>query len=300
MLNKYFNCFFAGVAFFSVPSFVGAGERVPAGRAFEIPEGPEVLVDDWHGYRRHSFVVDGCPAFVVEPKEPMLGNPWIWSMMFPDSFYRRVPAHALLGKGFYYAYIDTQNRFGCPDALEHCDAFYAFLTDRGLSKRVTLSALSRGGLYAYGWARQNAEKTLCIYADAAVCDFKSWPGGKMGKGMGNKQNWEELKKCYRFPGDAEALAWPHNPVDSLQPLADAKIPLIHVTGDSDRTVPMEENTEIVQRRYEALGGDITVFRKPGGDHHPHGLDDPAPVIELILHHYEHERKNATPRSSSKE
>jgi hypothetical protein len=57
--------------------------------------------------------------------------------------------------------------------------------------------------------------------------------------------------------------------------------LIHVVGDTDDVVPVEENTAVIEQRYKALGGTITVFHKPGVGHHPHGLDDPAPVAELI-------------------
>jgi hypothetical protein len=49
----------------------------------------------------------------------------------------------------------------------------------------------------------------------------------------------------------------------------------------DDVVPVEENTAVIEQRYKALGGTITVFRKPGVGHHPHGLDDPKPVVDLI-------------------
>ena len=42
-----------------------------------------------------------------------------------------------------------------------------------------------------------------------------------------------------------------NPIDNLEPLADAGIPVISVCGDSDRTVPYEENMKIVADRYRA-------------------------------------------------
>jgi hypothetical protein len=55
-----------------------------------------------------------------------------------------------------------------------------------------------------------------------------------------------------------------------------------VVGDTDDVVPVSENTAVVERRYRELGGDITVIHKPGVGHHPHGLDDPAPVMEFIV------------------
>jgi hypothetical protein len=151
----------------------------------------------------------------------------------------------------------------------------------GLAKKGTLIGISRGGLYAYNWAVQNPEKEVCIYGDAPVCDFKSWPGGK-GVGKGSPDDWQALMKCYGFKDEREAIAWKGNPVDNLGPLANAGIPLIHVVGDVDDVVPVRENTAIVEQRYKELGGEIHALHKPHVGHHPHGLDDPQPLVDFIL------------------
>jgi pimeloyl-ACP methyl ester carboxylesterase len=113
-----------------------------------------------------------------------------------------------------------------------------------------------------------------------VLDFKSWPGGR-GKGKGSPGDWETLKRLYRFPDDAAAVAFEGNPIDTLATLADHKIALIYVAGDADDVVPFDENALVAQQRFEKLGGRVVVIRKPGVGHHPHGLDDPAPVVEFI-------------------
>jgi len=187
----------------------------------------------------------------------------------------------LLEKGFHHIHIQVGNTFGCPGALKHFDAFYKTITKAGLARKGALIGISRGGLYAYNWASRNPEKVLCIYGDAPVCDFKSWPAGK-GKGSGSPQDWKGLIECYGFRDETEALAWPHNPIDSLEALAKAGIPLLHVVGDIDEVVPVAENTEILERRYRALGGEITVIHKPDVGHHPHGLDDPSPILDFII------------------
>ena len=120
-----------------------------------------------------------------------------------------------------------------------------------------------------------------IYGDAGVCDIKSWPGGK-GKGKGSTADWASLQKLYGFRDETAALAWKGGPVDTLEPLANAKIPLIYVVGDSDTVVPAAENALIIEQRYKALGGVVQVIHKPGVDHHPHGLDDPTPVVNFII------------------
>ena len=64
-------------------------------------------------------------------------------------------------------------------------------------------------------------------------------------------------------------------------LAKAKIPLLHVVGDADDTVPVTENTVIVVEKYQKLGGQITVISHKAG-YHPHGLDDPQPTVDFIM------------------
>ncbi|RYD31805.1 MAG: hypothetical protein EOP86_17115, partial [Verrucomicrobiaceae bacterium] len=240
-------------------------------------------IDSWHGLKRHRFKVDGCEAWVVEPQKALPGKPLSWCMEFPDAFVERCAAPQLLRAGFHHAHIVVGNTFGSPAALGHFNAFYKALKARGFAERVTLMGLSRGGLYAYRWASANPEKVAVIYGDAPVCDFKSWPGGQ-GKGKGSPPDWNSLINLYGFKDEREALAWPGNPIDTLAPLAKAKVALIHVVGDTDDVVPVAENTALIEQRYKALGGEIEVIHKPGVGHHPHGLEHSEPVVDFILRH----------------
>ncbi len=163
------------------------------------------------------------------------------------------------------------------------DAFYQQLTkDRGLNRKVVLEGFSRGGLFSLNWAARNPDQVACIYNDAPVCDFKSWPGGR-GRGKGSPGDWRQCLEAYKL-SEEQALAYGLNPVDNLAPLAKAKIPLLHICGDADDVVPIDENTRLVEKRYKELGGSITVIAKPGVSHHPHSLVDPAPIVEFVLKH----------------
>lgn len=244
---------------------------------------PGERLDTWHGYVRHNFTVEGCSAWVVEPKQAARGNPWTWCMEFPDAFTERTGVLQLLQKGFHHVYLNVGNTHGCPAAVKHFEAFYKVLQAGRLARKGALIGISRGGLYCYNFAAADPSRVACIYGDAPVCDFKSWPGGK-GKGKGSPDDWAALIRNYGFKDEAEALAYKKNPVDQLAPLAAAKIPLIHVVGDADKAVPPEENTAIIEQSYKALGGTIEVIHKPGVDHHPHGLDNPKPIVDFILEH----------------
>ena len=167
----------------------------------------------WNGYDRYDFSVDGRNCLVVVPKTAAAGKPWIWR----TEFFGHEPQAdlALLAKGFHAVYIDVQNMYGGPPAMKHMDAFYDRLTGQhGLSKKTVLEGFSRGGLFAFNWAARHPDRVACIYVDAPVCDFKSWPGGK-GKGPGSPADWQNLLKVYGLT-EAEALAYRHNPIDNLR------------------------------------------------------------------------------------
>ncbi len=236
----------------------------------------------WYGFERFDFEVDGHPVTVVAPKHEAPGRPWLWEAEFFG--HKPNPDLALLGRGFHVVYLSVPNLLGSPTAVADWNALHRELTTRyGFSPKPAISGLSRGGLYAYNWAIANPDKVSCIYGDAPVCDFKSWPGGK-GKGPGSAGDWKLVLQLHGFRDDAEAMAYRGNPVDNLQPLARAKVPLLHVYGDADEVVPWDENTGLLATRYKQLGGSITLIAKPGVKHHPHGLDDSTPIVDFIWKH----------------
>ncbi len=234
----------------------------------------------WNGFVQEEVTVADRSCRVVLPNTAAPGRPWIWR----TEFFGHEPQAdiALLERGFHLGYMDVTNMFGGPPAMLLMDAFHAYMTtERGLAMKPVLIGLSRGGLFALNWAARHPEWVAGLYLDAPVCDFKSWPAGQ-GKYPGNPVEWERLKKVYGFVDDAEAMAYPLNPIDNLQPIAAAKIPILSVCGDVDQTVPFDENTAILEKRYRDLGGPIRVILKPGVGHHPHSLKDPQPIVDFVL------------------
>lgn len=240
--------------------------------------------DQWRGHTRHKFEVSGHKAWVVEPANPLPGRPWTWCTEFPDAFTDRTGVPQLLEKGIHHAHISDFNRLGCEEQLRLMDEFHKVMVSKGFAAKVGLIGISRGGFMAYRWAQRNPDKVVFIYGDAPVCDLKSWPGG-FGKGKGSPKDWQHAKNLYGWKSDEEAKAFQENALDEkpLARLAAAKVPLLHVVGDADDVVPVAENTAILAERYRKLGGEITVLHHAAG-HHPHGLDDPAPVVRFMLGH----------------
>jgi len=252
------------------------------GRAGGAAAPAAVKKADWHGYEMLQFAIGGRSALLVTPKAPAPGKPWIWR----TEFFGVDPQAdvALLVKGLYVAYLDVGGLFGAPVALDAMDQYYAHVREAyGLSPKPALEGFSRGGLYAFNWAARHPDRVACLYVDAPVCDFKSWPGGG-GRSRFSGRDWRQLLQAYKLT-DAEARAYKLNPVDNLAPLAKARIPILSVIGDvNDWIVPIEENTLLVEKRYKALGGDIQVIKKPKAGHRPHSLPDPAPIVEFVLKH----------------
>lgn len=234
---------------------------------------------DWMGYERLDFQVDGRAALLVKPKTPADGKPWIWR----TEFFGHEPQAdvALLGRGWHVAYYKVSDQYGGPDSIGWMNTFHDYVTkEYGLGKRAVLEGFSRGGLYAVNFAAAHPDKTAALYLDAPVLDIRSWPGGK-GTGKGDARCWAQALQVYGL-SEETAPKFKGNPLDRLEPLARGGIPILSVCGDADRVVPYAENTAIMKRLYEPLGGKIEVIVKPGVDHHPHSLKDPKPIVDFIL------------------
>jgi pimeloyl-ACP methyl ester carboxylesterase len=215
----------------------------------------------------------------VRPRNSAQSQPWIWR----TEFFGHEPQAdiALLERGFHLAYIDVQNMYGAPIAMGHMDTFYEHLIhEYSLCDKVTLEGFSRGGLFALNWAIAHPDRVACLYLDAPVCDFKSWPAG-MGAGAGSPADWEKCKAIYGLT-EQQAVEYLGGPLDNLRPLAQARIPILCVCGAADTVVPMEENTNVLEERYRGLDGPIKVLAKPDCEHHPHSLEDPTPIVEFVM------------------
>jgi fermentation-respiration switch protein FrsA (DUF1100 family) len=118
-------------------------------------------------------------------------------------------------------------------------------------------AQSRGGLMAYNWAEDpgNTDKISGIAGIYPVGDLRSYPGlATAAPAYGMTVN--ELQTSLSA----------NNPIDRLQPLADAGISIFHIQGDNDVTVPLSQNSQVVYDRYTAMGGEMTLVVVPGAGH----------------------------------
>ena len=214
------------------------------------------------GTARTDFSIDGSKGFVILPAKAAEdgSRPWVW---YAPTFIDKHPDQShtwmfekLLAKGFYICGIEVGESYGSPRGREIYSALYDFVTKKyGLDAKASLLPQSRGGLMLYNWAVENPDKVKCIAGIYTVCDIESYPGlakACTAYGMTERQLLLELHK--------------HNPIDRLAGLAKANIPVLHIHGDSDKVVPLSENSEKLIRRYKTLGGKAELIVIKGKGH----------------------------------
>ena len=253
--------------------------------SFALGEQPGVPVEvqRWEGYDRVDISVAGREAVMVRPAAATMteaGRPWIWRTEF-FGFDAQVDI-ALLGLGWHVLYCEMSGMYGTPEAIDLMAAFHGRVTsEHHLARRVVLEGFSRGALYAVNFAAAHPNLTAALYLDAPVLDVRSWPGGH-GSGQGHAGAWREVLALYNLTEES-AADFERSPLHSAEKLAVAGIPIVAVAGLADSTVPFSENLEPFAQRYRAAGGgDLPMYLKDGGDHHPHSLDDPTPIVEFLV------------------
>jgi hypothetical protein len=206
------------------------------------------------------FAVDGHRAFLLRPAGKVLTSPmpWVWYAPVIDNPNTN---HAWmlkqwLEKGIGMAGVDVGESYGSPQGRKVYSALWETLTTRyKMSGRPCLLPQSRGGLMLYNWAAENPTRVACIAGIYTVCDLRSYPGLE--------------RACGAYGLSAAELAArlaEHNPIDRLSPLAKAGVPILHVHGDVDKTVPLEKNSAELARRYRKLGGRVQLIVVPGKGH----------------------------------
>src|SRR5262245_12971662 len=139
---------------------------------------------------------------------------------------------ALLQKGFHIV-TGPRPRDPTHTVLQEWNALYAYLIDQGFSKKPVIEGAGGAAGEAYAWAIANPDKVSCIYSENP---------------------------------DLRSHTSKTQPLDDLAPLAKAGVPLFHVCGSLDPW--FESQTKVAQKRYQKLGGRITVMIQEGEGHYP--------------------------------
>jgi pimeloyl-ACP methyl ester carboxylesterase len=224
------------------------------------------------------FEAAGRPAFLIPAKAApdAPAKPWVWyaptlpNLPGPEEkwMFERFRA-----AGIAVAGIDAGESYGSPAGNKVFDALYAAMTAKGYSKKPVLLGRSRGGLMTLSWATANPDKVGAFAGIYPVCDLASYPGVERAAGAFELKPAELKEKLKQF-----------NPVDRLDGLAKAKVPLFAIHGDIDKVVPVEANSGRVKERYAALGGTMTLIVPPQGHNMWTGFFQCRELVEFVVAH----------------
>ena len=237
----------------------------------------------WMGYSCKKFTYEDHEAIIVYPEEGTANGYLAVKTEYWEAFAENAEI-PLLQKGFHVCYIKNDNRFGINEDLDRKARFIRYVQrECGLNGKCVPVGMSCGGLIAVKFAARYPEMIACLYLDAPVINYMSWPCG-FGQAKNVPEDRSEILSALGMNGLGELLACRDMPLDKIPVLIANKIPVVMVSGDSDQVVPYCENGIFLEKAYKNAGVDIEVYIKPGGDHHPHGLSDPKPVLDYIDKH----------------
>ena len=226
------------------------------------------------------FDLQGHEAFLILPDNPARKTniPWVWyapTLPGLPSQAEKWMFERFLASGIAIAGIDVGESYGSPAGTSLYSAFHQELTQqRGLATQACLLARSRGGLMLYNWASENPSNVRCIAGIYPVCNLTSYPG------------IPKASPAYGLSSaELEANSTRYNPVDRLAPLANAKVPIFHIHGDSDRVVPLEQNSKLLFDRYIAMHGPMQLEVVPGQGHNMWvGWFQSQKLVEFVIRH----------------
>ena len=236
----------------------------------------------WNGFESKEFLFRECKATIVYPKGKPLGR-----MLYKPEYLSSFPAFdiAMLEKGYYVIHMQQKNRWAADEETHLMAEFVGYCAgELGASKGCVLEGLSLGGLQAARFAQLYPELTAVLYLDAPVLNIPSMAG--LGSLQGDFVAW--ARECIREAYGVEESAlgdFRHSPIDHMDILVEKQIPMIMVYGDADKVVNYGENGKLLEAYCREKGGLLETICKPGCDHHPHGLEDPGPVVDFVERYF---------------
>ena len=141
----------------------------------------------------------------------------------------------------------------------------------GAFPKVITLGMSCGGMMSILIAAKSPESIEGLYIDAPVVSFLSCPAR-----LGNAPDvhdgmWQEFERAWGMT-KSDILTFNGHPFNKIDNLVQNKIKIYMAYGDSDKTVPYEENGIAIERAYKSAGLEKLLYidKKVGVDHHPHG------------------------------
>ncbi len=233
----------------------------------------------WNGFHCEKFQFEDHDAIVVHPRQ---ANGWLAiKTVYWDAFPKAIEV-PLLEQGFHLCFVKNDTRWGLESDVDRQARFIRYVQQKWeLKEQCVPVGMSCGGLMGIKLAAKYPELIKCLYLDAPLLNYMSYPCG-FGAVAPGVSDLLEMLNALKLRNISELLCYRQMPMHRLDALVASRIPAVMVVGDSDRVVPYCENGILLEQAYQAAGIDLEVYTKKGGDHHPHGLEDPTPALQFIL------------------
>jgi pimeloyl-ACP methyl ester carboxylesterase len=196
-------------------------------------------------YQRYNFGLEGVEGTinVIAPNTAALGRPWVFRVGWAQR--DAVVDLALLASGFQIVTGPISYNADGP-IWRHWEATYQHLVSHGFAVKTVMEGAGRGAGEVCAWAIEHPDKVACLYVENPVL---------------------------------RSLTAKTPPLDNLAPLAHAGVPLVLSCGSLDA----EFNTQarVVEQRYQALGGPLTLVVREGDGYGPPAPRDVQPVVAAI-------------------
>ncbi|MEA4889875.1 MAG: alpha/beta hydrolase [Clostridiaceae bacterium] len=235
----------------------------------------------WDEFKVKNFIFSERGAVIIYPNCKPNGR-----LLLKTEYLDAFPNFdvAMLERGYHLIHIAHRSRWA-PDGETSIMADFARFCAKELqaSERCVLEGMSCGGLQAARFAELYPELTAVMYLDAPVLNILSMAGLGECKDESVGSFWRELVSTFGV-SKSTIVNFRKSPIDKMEPLIENRIPVIMLYGNADNTVIYEENGKVLEDYYQENGGTVQVIAKSMCGHHPHGLDDPSPIITFIEAH----------------
>ena len=232
---------------------------------------------EYYGYECWEFLFENRNAIVVFPKTANKGKKWL----LKTEYFYAFPSFELemLNQGYHLAYLENITRWHAEDDSDSKERFATFLQQNlELNERCVPVGMSCGGMHAVYFAAKYPKRVAALYLDAPVLNLLSCP---CAVGMSEDKTMYEEFVEHTGKTVSDMINYRNQPIDQVDKLIEAEIPVCLICGDSDNTVPYLENGFVLANKYNSSNVPFLEILKEGCGHHPHGLDDNKPLIQFI-------------------